>query len=75
MLVLYGTMLIFWCDKHHIARYAPPRALRSATDAMLVSVPSTTNPCLAASDNAFSVGGPRLWNDLPVSLNPVTNNF
>ena len=50
-----------------VARYAPSRALRSVTDGMLLSVPST-HRCLAAGDNAFSVCGPRLWNDLPLSL-------
>ena len=43
-----------------VARYAP---LWSATDGMLLSVPST-HRCFAAGDNAFSVYGPRLWNDL-----------
>ena len=47
--------------------YAPPSALRSVTDGMLLSLPST-HRCLAAGDNAFSVCGPRLWSDLPLSL-------
>ena len=50
-----------------VTHYAPPRALRSVTDGMLLSVPST-HRCLAAGDNAFSVCGHRLWNDLPLSL-------
>ena len=50
-----------------VTHYAPPRALRSVTDGMLLSVPST-HRCLAAGDNASSVCGPRLWNDLPFSL-------
>ena len=50
-----------------VTHYAPPRALRSVTDGMLLSEPST-HRCLAAGDNAFSVCGPRLWNDLPLSL-------
>ena len=50
-----------------VTRYAPPRALRFVTDGMLLSVPST-HRCLVAGDNAFSVCGPRLWNDLPLSL-------
>ena len=43
-----------------VTRYAPPRALRSVTDGMLLSVPYT-HRCLAAGDNNFSVCGPRLW--------------
>ena len=50
-----------------VTHYAPPRALPSGTDGMLLSEPST-HRCLAAGDNAFSVCGPGLWNDLPLSL-------
>ena len=50
-----------------VTHYAPPRALRSFTDGMLLSVPST-HQCVAAGDNAFSVCGLWLWNDLPLSL-------
>ena len=50
-----------------VTHYAPPRALRSVTDGMLLSEPST-HRCLAAGDNVFSVCSPRLWNDIPLSL-------
>ena len=50
-----------------VTRYAPPRAIRSVPDGMLLSVPST-HRCIVAGDNAFRVCGPRLWNDLPLSL-------
>ena len=50
-----------------VTRYAPSRALGFATDGMLLSV-SSTHRCLAAGDNALSVCGPRLWNDLLLSL-------
>ena len=50
-----------------LTRYTPPRALRSVTDGTLLSVQST-HRCLAAGDNAFSVCGPRLWNNLPLSF-------
>ena len=50
-----------------VTHYAPPRALRSGTDGMLLSERST-HRSLPAGDNAFSVCGPRLCNDLPLSL-------
>ena len=50
-----------------VTHCAPPKALQSVTDGMLLSV-SSTHWCLVAGDNAFSVCGPRLWNDLPLSL-------
>ena len=50
-----------------VTHYAPPRALWSVTDGMLLFV-SSTHQCLVAGDNAFSVRRPRLWNDLPLSL-------
>ena len=56
-----------------VTHYAPPRALRSVTDGMLLSEPST-HLCLAAGDNAFSVCGPRLSTSF-TQVDPVTNNF
>ena len=47
--------------------FAPLGALRSATDCMLLSAPSS-HWYLAAGDKAFGVYGPRLWNDLPLSF-------
>ena len=50
-----------------VVLHAPQRTLRSGTDGSLLTVPST-HRCLAAGDRAFSVCGPRLWNNLPMSL-------
>ena len=68
--IVYSAMHSDACPSYIqelVTHYAPPRALQSVTDGMLLSVPST-HRCLAAGDNAFSVCGPRLWNDLPLSL-------
>ena len=46
-----------------VARHAPPIAQRAATDRMLLSV-IYIHRCLAAGDNALSVCGPRLCNDI-----------
>ena len=45
-----------------VTGYQPPRLLRSG-DQCLVDVPFTRSAL--ASDRAFSVVGPRLWNELP----------
>ena len=44
-----------------LREYCPPRSLRSSNQQMLV-VPKTNR---RYGDRAFSVAGPKLWNDLP----------
>lgn len=53
-----------------ISAYSPPRTLRSGGQSMLV-VPKTRT---TFGDRAFSVTGPRLFNELPRDLREVTSS-
>lgn len=48
-----------------LVRYAPTRSLRS-TDQLLLVVPKTKHKL--RGDRAFSVLGPKLWNELPLYI-------
>lgn len=54
---MYLTNLLIPCN--------PLRALRSENQKLL-TVPRTN--CLQKGDRAFAVLGPRLWNELPLSI-------
>ena len=52
-----------------IVKYTPNRALRSSSKNLLVVPPSRTK---GYGDRAFSICGPKLWNNLPDSLRHET---
>ena len=70
------AMLVFKCVNdlapvylsELVTDYEPPRTLRSSNSMTLV-VPFTRSSL--ASDRAFAVAGPRLWNSLPDYLRKV----
>ena len=60
--------------RHPIPKYNPTRSLRSASDTLLFYIPRTKH---VWGDRAFSVIGPKLWNELPLELRQlsVTETF
>ena len=55
-----------------IARNAPTRALRSASDATLHAV---TVPMRTGGRCSFAVAGPTMWNSLPKSVDGAEENW
>ena len=51
-----------------IARHAPTRALRSASDVTLLAV---TVPRRTVGKCSFAVAGPTMWNSLPKSVRTI----
>jgi len=72
--ILYKTLLLVFKALHHLApvyiqelivEHRPSRNLRSSNQRLLV-VPYTSSSLVQS--RAFSVVGPRLWNDLPYDI-------
>ena len=75
---IYKILLMVFKCLHNLApsylsnliiKYTPNRALRSSSKNLLVVPPSRTK---GYGDRAFSVCGPKLWNNLPESLRHET---
>ena len=76
--IIYKILLMVFKCLHNLApsylsnliiKYTPNRALRSSSKNLLVVPPSRTK---GYGDRAFSVCGPKLWNNLPESLRHET---
>jgi len=76
--ITYKILLMVFKCLHNLApsylsnliiKYTPNRALRSSSKNLLVVPPSRTK---GYGDRAFSVCGPKLWNNLPESLRRET---
>ena len=76
--ITYKILLMVFKCLHNLApsylsnliiKYTPNRALRSSSKNLLVVPPSRTK---GYGDRAFSVCGPKLWNNLPESLRHET---